>query len=159
MMAYLRVSVRNILAVSLVILIAACSGPQYDVILINPYEDVDWENVGHYKAGLHEHTLQSDGYHMVDKVVRAYPAAGFSILALTDHDMHPPNTQVRWGNLDEKYGTHLPADPNPDNYPANTTWPWNIKGNNTTNSTLCLDIQVQSSVCKLRVYFHSKQTC
>lgn len=106
------------------ILLVSCSGSIATEIVLNPYEDVDWSEFGHYKAGLHEHTLQSDGHHMVGEVVRAYSEAGFSILAITDHDMHPPNTQIRWGNVAPENGTHLPEDPKPGNYPFNTTWPW-----------------------------------
>src|SRR5690625_177500 len=73
---------------------------------------------------MHVHTVQSDGYQMVDEVVHAYSDAGFSILAITDHDIFPPNARIRWGDLAPEYGTHLPGDPKPENYPANTTWPW-----------------------------------
>jgi len=106
------------------VLLLSCSGSGTTEIVLNPYEDVNWSEFGHYKAGLHEHTLQSDGHHMVGEVVRSYADAGFDILAITDHDMHPPNTQIQWGNVAPGDGTHLPADPKPESYPFNTTWPW-----------------------------------
>jgi hypothetical protein len=93
-------------------------------VVVNPYETVNWDTFGHHKAALHVHTLQSDGYHMLEEVVRAYQDAGYTILAITDHDIFEPNQQIRWGNLEEGRGSHLPADPKPENYPANTTWPW-----------------------------------
>lgn len=65
---------------------------------------------------------------MVDEVVRNYHKAGFTILALTDHDKMEPNAQFTRGRIDwttfEKAGTPFPKDPKPENYPFNTTWPW-----------------------------------
>lgn len=97
-------------------------------ITLNPYEDVDWKTYKQHKAALHVHTLQSDGYHMVDEVVRSYRRAGFTILALTDHDKMEPNAQFARGRIDwstfDTAGTPFPKDPKPKNYPFNTTWPW-----------------------------------
>ncbi|MEX2381478.1 MAG: hypothetical protein WD490_03775 [Opitutales bacterium] len=101
----------------------AGAGPNLTVV-VNPYQEVDWEEFEHHKAALHVHTLQSDGYHMLDEVARAYQEAGFTILAITDHDIFEPNRQISWGNVAEGKGTHLPEDPRPENYPANTTWEW-----------------------------------
>jgi hypothetical protein len=101
----------------------SCDRPDRDIRILNPYQNVDWTTVEHHKAGLHDHTLQSDGYQMVDEVVRTYQDAGFSILALTDHDMHPPNAQVRWGNVEPEDSTHIHLTDR-ENYPAITTWPW-----------------------------------
>ncbi len=97
-------------------------------IVLNPYKNVNWATFKQHKAALHVHTLQSDGYNMVDEVVRAYQKAGFTILALTDHDKMEPNAQYERGRIDwatfEKGGTPYPKDPKPKNYPFNTTWPW-----------------------------------
>lgn len=103
----------------------SCAPADYPVrVVLNPYEQVDWSAHEAHKAALHVHTLQSDGYHMLDEVVRTYSDRGFSILAITDHDIEPPNAQVRWGRISEEEGTHLPGEPKPENYPSNTTWPW-----------------------------------
>ncbi len=93
------------------------------VLVLNPYADVDWETFEHHKAALHTHTLQSDGHHPLQEVVQAYHDAGFTILAITDHDTHEPNVHVRGGSVREEEATPYP-DPEPDDYPANTTWPW-----------------------------------
>ncbi len=94
------------------------------VVSQNPYAAVDWEAVEHHKAALHVHTLQSDGRHMVREVVHTYREAGFTILAITDHDHVGRNFRVPEG---EK-GTYYPEGPKPYDYPANTTWPWTDYG-------------------------------
>jgi hypothetical protein len=91
--------------------------------ITNPYKQVDWQTFASHKADLHVHTLQSDGYHLLDEVLRAYKHAGFSILSITDHDWVVPNRHVRRGNLPAENASPYP-DPKPENYPANTTWPW-----------------------------------
>jgi hypothetical protein len=101
-------------------------------IVLNPYKDVNWSTFSQNKAALHVHTLQSDGYHMVNEVVRNYQQAGFKILAITDHDKMEPNSQFERGRIDwatfDKVGTPFPKDPKPKNYPFNTTWPWTDYG-------------------------------
>jgi len=57
-----------------------------DLILVNPYQEVDWEEHAQYRANLHTHTRQSDGLHSAARVIDAYHRAGYHILALTDHD-------------------------------------------------------------------------
>ncbi len=98
--------------------------PAGRTIAVNPYADVDWDAFGQYKAALHVHTLQSDGHHELRDVVQAYHDAGFAILAITDHDNMEPNVQVRAGNVPEEDASPYPMPPLPENYPANTTWPW-----------------------------------
>ncbi|MCC5905489.1 MAG: hypothetical protein JJU13_04745 [Balneolaceae bacterium] len=97
-------------------------------IVLNPYSSVDWSSSGHYKAALHVHTLQSDGYHMLEDVVHAYRDAGFTILAITDHDWNYPNARVGWGHVPEEEASPYPKEPKPENFPANTTWPWTDYG-------------------------------
>lgn len=54
---------------------------------INVYEDIDWNNIGRYKANFHTHTSQSfDTSYSTTEVVDKYQAAGYKVLALTDHD-------------------------------------------------------------------------
>ena len=73
-----------------VILVAGISVPAFatetvEYTITNPYETVDWENWGQYKAMLHAHTLYSDGEMDVKDVVEEYYAQGYDILAITDH--------------------------------------------------------------------------
>ncbi len=58
----------------------------------NPYAGIDWVTVNQYKSNLHTHTTQSND--AIDEfstanVVDKYHAAGYKILALTDHDYNP----------------------------------------------------------------------
>lgn len=41
----------------------------------------------HYKANLHAHSNVSDGKLSVEEVAKAYKAAGYSVLAMTDHEL------------------------------------------------------------------------
>jgi predicted metal-dependent phosphoesterase TrpH len=103
---------------------------------MNPYERVDWATFSHYRADLHVHTIQSDGCHHPEEVVRVYREAGFSILAITDHDSVSPNgcptrdaaspQQISMGLFTEAHSLY--PDPRPANFPADTTWPWTDYG-------------------------------
>ena len=95
---------------------------------VNPYEKVDWLTFTQHKAALHVHTLQSDGYHMLDETIEAYRDAGFTIMAISDHDWNRPNARVTWGQISEVKASPYPKDPKPHNYPANPTWPWSDYG-------------------------------
>ena len=58
----------------------------------NPYAGIDWATIHQYKSNLHTHTTQSND--AIDEfttanVVDKYHAAGYKILALTDHDYNP----------------------------------------------------------------------
>ncbi len=53
--------------------------------VINPYREVNWATVKHYKANFHTHTTKSDGEETVQQVITRYHTAGYSILAITDH--------------------------------------------------------------------------
>lgn len=44
------------------------------------------EKVEYHRAGLHLHTLQSDGLHHVDETLRQADEAGLDLIAVTDHD-------------------------------------------------------------------------
>ncbi len=100
------------------------------IVILNPYKKVDWRTAQRHKAALHLHTLQSDGYHMPEEVIRAYRRDGYTILSITDHDWNEPNRRIvgNWGPLPEEKASPYPKDPKPDNYPANPTWPWTDYG-------------------------------
>ena len=58
----------------------------------NPYAHIDWATINQYKSNMHTHTTQSND--AIDEfstanVVDKYHAAGYKILALTDHDYNP----------------------------------------------------------------------
>ena len=58
-----------------------------DVIIHNPYSNVDFETTNHYKANLHTHTTESDGSSSPSEVIYHYNnIGGYHILAITDHN-------------------------------------------------------------------------
>ena len=64
-------------------------GQSKTMTVLNPYKEVDWESIEHNKSNMHTHTRQSND--PVEKfttnyVVDRYQAAGYKVLALTDHD-------------------------------------------------------------------------
>jgi len=63
--------------------------------VINPYEAVDWDAFGHYKASLHVHTNRSDGNASLEDTVRNHHKKGYHILAFTDHNVLTED----WGAL------------------------------------------------------------
>jgi len=79
-------------------------------VLKNPYEKVDWDAVTFYMANLHCHTLRSDGRGEPGAMIRSYAEAGYSILALTDHDH-------------ESYYVRREGEQNPGPF-QESTWPW-----------------------------------
>ncbi len=59
-------------------------------LVVNAYEDIDWESIGKYKANFHTHTTQSnDANFSTAETVDKYHQKGYKILALTDHDYNP----------------------------------------------------------------------
>jgi predicted metal-dependent phosphoesterase TrpH len=58
-----------------------------NLIIINPYAGVDWSTFGQFKAGLHNHTSQSDGRHSVEEMIEHATELGFDIFSVTDHDV------------------------------------------------------------------------
>jgi hypothetical protein len=136
----MRAGVGASLCLGAVALTTACAGCSSNGVgqieLGNPYENVDWRTFAHHKADLHLHTLQSDGCHLPNEVVRVFHEAGFSVLSLTDHDAMAPNQcplrdaltpgQIAVGFFADE-PTPYPA-PRPPNFPAETTWPWSAYG-------------------------------
>lgn len=56
-------------------------------VVLDPYAGVDWESTGQHQANLHTHTTQSDGWLPPNQVVDEYHARGYTILAITDHNL------------------------------------------------------------------------
>jgi hypothetical protein len=101
---------------------------QGEYTIRNPYEAVEWETYGHYKAALHLHTTQSDGFHHVDEVIRAYRDAGFSVISITDHDSFYPNWQLEREQDGSRRERRPISSRRIENFPAHTTWPWTAYG-------------------------------
>jgi len=65
---------------------AAPSG-KVNIVIHNPYSEVDFAVVQHYKANLHTHTTESDGSSDPRDVIYHYHNLGeYDILAITDHN-------------------------------------------------------------------------
>lgn len=54
-------------------------------IITNPYANINWDTVTAYKTALHTHTNASDGDDNLAASVERHVAAGFDIVATTDH--------------------------------------------------------------------------
>jgi len=57
------------------------------ILVVNPYAGVNWATYEQYKANFHTHTNESDGAATPAATIDLYDAAGYEILALTDHDL------------------------------------------------------------------------
>jgi len=53
--------------------------------ITSPYDAIDWETFGQYKAALHVHTTNSDGGGSMQTVVDMHYNLGYDILTITDH--------------------------------------------------------------------------
>lgn len=63
------------------------TSPRDQILTVNAYDGIDWNTTGRFKANFHTHTSQSfDTQYTTTQVVDKYQAAGYDILALTDHD-------------------------------------------------------------------------
>ena len=93
----------------------AKSNADKKISVTNPYAKVDWNKFGQYKANLHCHTIMSDGHACVDDMAKTYKDAGFSILAISDHDCaikeKRPKEFIEATCLDKNYTSFI-------------TWPW-----------------------------------
>ena len=101
MKTYKRISV---LSLVLLLLLNAFGGfslaaqaTETYVVTSNPYQNVDWETYGQYKADFHAHSTNSDGSHLTAQMVEDHYAKGFDILAMTDHDY----TTFSWNTVDK----------------------------------------------------------
>ena len=72
-------------------IVAAAEGAQSGggnlAVTINPYENVDWDSFGQYKANFHGHTHRSDGAVSYRTAVRDFYNKGYDIIAITDHNV------------------------------------------------------------------------
>lgn len=64
--------------------------------IYNPYQAINFDI--YYKSNLHSHSTESDGGYTASQVIGLYstpdadPLSGYSILAITDHDSYPHDT-------------------------------------------------------------------
>ncbi|RCW36812.1 PHP domain-containing protein [Marinilabilia salmonicolor] len=83
------------------LLLLSCVEQPKSTVVLNPYENIDWSSVERHKANLHTHTTESDGRFTPSEVVKMYAEAGYSVLAITDHDdKGPDKTTWPWENYD-----------------------------------------------------------
>ncbi len=78
-----------------ILLLFSCAEQPKTTVVLNPYEDVDWSTFERHKANLHTHTTESDGSFDLPEVVKMFSDAGYTILAITDHDVVGPD-QTTW---------------------------------------------------------------
>ena len=81
---------RRLFAVSLAALMLASiyavgASASEDIMVQNPYKDVDWETYGQYKTQLHTHTTASDGRETMAEAIENYYRHGYDFVAFTDH--------------------------------------------------------------------------
>lgn len=75
----------SILISTMLLIVSVSCKPKFSID--NPYEKVNWKEYGQFKGDLHTHTSRSDGHLSPQVVVDRYYDLGFSILAITDHDL------------------------------------------------------------------------
>ncbi len=81
------------------------SGP---VLVLNPYEKVNWEEATQHKANFHAHTTETDGRYPPHEVVDQYHQMGYTILAITDHD----RVVYPWTGFSDLNADYENRDPN-----------------------------------------------
>ena len=79
---FLKLSIYPIIILGLLIGFTNCT-PEFKIE--NPYDNVDWDNFGRFKAELHAHSTWSDGYYSPHVVVDRYHELGYDILAFAEH--------------------------------------------------------------------------
>lgn len=73
-----------------------------DYTIVSPYENVDWNAYGQYKADFHAHSTNSDGGNLTSEMVEDHYAKGFDILSMTDHSYTTPSwDQTALGAVDQ----------------------------------------------------------
>ena len=94
------------LGFAILFLISACSGKPESYIW-SPYQDLNWEKIGHYDSEFHTHPGLGDEQYDPHQTIDRYHAEGYQILALAGHDYDIPsdhiNTIYPWTRLAEIY--------------------------------------------------------
>jgi hypothetical protein len=71
----------------LLVFAAAVSCAEGLRLVLNPYEDVKWGQATQHKANLYTHTLANGGRLSLAQVFAGYAERGYTVLAITDHDL------------------------------------------------------------------------
>ncbi|MCD8538899.1 MAG: hypothetical protein LRY55_03400 [Leadbetterella sp.] len=74
---------RIIMALGLLCMLSACRPAAY---ISNPYQAVNWDTHGQYKANLHTHTVEKGIWTNPEEVIATYHKYGYTILSLTEHN-------------------------------------------------------------------------
>lgn len=65
---------------------AVAKAEEIDYTIINPYETVNWQEYGQYKANFHSHSHESDGGNTPAEMAEEHYRQGYDVYALTDHN-------------------------------------------------------------------------
>lgn len=80
---------------------------QPDRIFWSSYQDLNWENIGHYDSEFHTHPGLGDEQYDPHQTVDRYHAEGYQILALAGHDYDIPSDYIStiypWTQLTDIY--------------------------------------------------------
>ena len=74
--------------------------------IINPYESVDWDTFGQFKACLHMHTNEFDGKYSPKEMIEDCYIKGYDIAAITDHNI----TNSTWDRTDKNPDKYLTTE-------------------------------------------------
>lgn len=77
-----------------------------DYEIKNPYESVDWNLYGQYKACLHMHTTEFDGFQSAREMLEECYKKGYDIAAITDHNI----TNTTWDRTDTNIESYLTTE-------------------------------------------------
>lgn len=56
-----------------------------EIVISNPYENINWNSINQYKTALHTHTNASDGRQTLRQSLERHCQTGFDIVSITDH--------------------------------------------------------------------------
>jgi len=76
-----------LLILSVAILISGVTWCKPELVIENPYSEVNWEKYNRYTANLHTHTSRIGGHFSPNVVVDRYHDLEYKILAVSDHNM------------------------------------------------------------------------
>lgn len=74
--------------------------------IVNPYESVNWNIYGQFKACLHMHTNEFDGKHSPKEMLEDCYTKGYDIAAITDHNI----TNSTWDGKDKNPDKYLTSE-------------------------------------------------
>ena len=94
-------------SVFFLLILYSCNNHSPERVFWSPYQDLNWENIGHYDSEFHTHPGLGDEQYDPHETIDRYHSEGYSILALAGHDYDIPsnyiNTIYPWTELSEIY--------------------------------------------------------